>query len=108
MILKDHMVVSAIESLINVCNKTGTTLYASDLNSGNKGAALSYGLYEYQDGVESGYKAIEILRDKKHPSDIPSTVIKNFTLKVNTKTMSTQGLEINKDLLFLIQSGEAI
>lgn len=108
MVLKDNMVVSGMESLINVCNKNGKTLYASDLNSGDKGAALSYGIHEYDDGVESAKKAIEILKYGKKPSEIPSSVNMQFKIKVNTKTMRKQGLDVSDELLFAMKSGEVI
>ena len=108
LVLKDNMVVSGIESLVTICNRSGTTLYASDLNSGDKGAALSYGVYEYQDGVESAARAQEILKDGKKPSDIPSTATTEFKLKLNTKTMKEQKLVIDDRLMFLMKSGEVI
>jgi len=108
MVLKDNMVVSGIESLVNLCNRAGKTLYASDLNSGDKGAALSYGVREYQDGVESALKAIEILKHGKKPTDVPSCATTKFKIKVNTKTMNQQGLSLCPELLLVMQSGEVI
>jgi putative ABC transport system substrate-binding protein len=108
LVLKDNLVVSGIESLVNLCSKHKKTLYASDLNSGDKGAALSYGVYEYQDGVESALKAIEILKEGKQPTDIPSTATMGFKIKVNTKTMHTQGLDLSPELLFVMKSGEVV
>jgi putative ABC transport system substrate-binding protein len=108
LVLKDNLVVSGIESLENLCSKHKKNLYASDLNSGDKGAALSYGVYEYQDGVESALKAIEILKDGKKPTDIPTTATMGFKIKVNTKTMREQGLDLSSDLLFVMKSGEVV
>ncbi len=108
LVLKDNLVVSGIESLVNLCSKHNKTLYASDLNSGDKGAALSYGVYEYQDGVESALKAIQILKDGKKPTDIPSTATMGFKIKVNTKTMRQQGLDLSPELLFVMKSGEIV
>lgn len=108
MVLKDNMVVSGIESLVNLCDRTGTTLYASDLNSGDKGAALSYGIREYQDGVESAYKVLAILKDGKKPSEVPSSANVQFKIKVNTKTAAKQGLDVSNALLFAMKSGEVL
>lgn len=108
MILKDNLVVSGIEGLVNLCNRMHKVLYASDLNSGEKGAVLSYGVREYDDGVESAYKAIEILKEGKLPKEIPSSVCKNFKIKVNTAAMKSQRLQIDPLILKLIKSGEAI
>ena len=108
LVLKDNLVVSGIESLVSICGKYKKTLYASDLNSGDKGAALSYGVYEYQDGVESALKAIQILKDGKKPTDIPSSATMGFKIKVNSKTMHEQGLDLSAGLLFVMKSGEVV
>lgn len=108
MVLKDNLVVSGIEGLVNICNRMHITLYASDLNSGDKGAALSYGVYEYDDGVESAHKAVQILKDRKKPSEIPSSVCQDFRIKVNTQTMALQNLEIEAHILRLMKSGEVV
>lgn len=108
LVLKDNMVVSGIESLITLCNRNNKTLYASDLNSGDKGAALSYGVYEYQDGVNSALKALIILNDAKKPTDVPSTMTGDFKLKLNTKTMVEQNLKIDDRLFLLMKSGEVV
>lgn len=107
-VLKDNLVVSGIESLVNLCNRTRTLLYASDLNSGEKGAALSYGVSEYEDGVEAAFKAIEILKEKKDPGTIPSSFSDRFNIRFNTATMKLQGLTIDPVLFSLIKSGEVI
>lgn len=108
MVLRDNLVVSGIESLINLCNRMQKTLYASDLNSGDKGAALSYGVYESGYGIESAYKAIDILKHGKNPSEIPSSACRDFKIKVNTKTMALQKLDIDANVLQVMKSGEVI
>ena len=108
LILKDNLVVLGIESLVTLCNKYGITLYASDLNSCNKGAALSYGVSEYQYGVEAARKAYAILHDGKKPIDIPTTIVDDFKLRVNPQTMKMQQLQIDERLLFLMKSCEVI
>lgn len=108
LMFKDNTVVSGIETLVNLCNRNKITLYASDLDSGSKGAALSYGAQEYDYGKESAYVAISILRDHKTPAEIPIRDLNKFHIRVNQKTASLQNLEINKDLLFLIKAGQIV
>lgn len=107
-VLKDNMVVSGIESLVTLCNKTGTTLYASDLNSADKGAALAFGVREYDDGVLSARKALEILQDHKKPSEIASELNVAFRIKVNSQTMQQQDLDLSDELLFVMKSGDVV
>jgi putative ABC transport system substrate-binding protein len=107
-VLKDNLVVSAIESVISLCNRRGIFLYASDLNSADKGAALAYGVREYDDGVESAHKARAILCDHKQPSDVPSSATANFKCKIHGAALKAQGIGLDERLLFLLSKGEVI
>ena len=95
LIFTDHTTVSGVDSLITLCNRYGVTLYASDLNSGDKGAALSYGVIQYDLGVDAGYVALKILDDKKSPQSIPIIEPTTKRLKINTTTASKQGLNLS-------------
>lgn len=93
-ILKDNTVVSALDALVKLCNQSHVTLMTSDLDSVDRGAALGFGVSEYDLGVASAHKAIKILCDNKKPKDIASSCAENFHLKINKKTLSLQGLSI--------------
>lgn len=108
MVLKDNTVVSAIDSLIKLCNQHGVLLYASDLDSVDKGAAAAFGVQEKNYGIGSAEKALIILNKGKKATQIPITHAKGFTLKVNTKTMNQQGLKLDANQLFLMRSCEVI
>lgn len=105
MVLKDNTVVTGLDVLVKLCNKQGIPLIASDLDSVDRGAALGYGVFEYDFGVESAKKALMILKDGKSPSDIPTTPLNIFKLRVNSSVLAQQGLEISPEILFFIQSG---
>jgi putative ABC transport system substrate-binding protein len=107
-VLKDNLVVSAIESVVSLCNRRGIFLYASDLNSADKGAVLAYGVREYDDGVESAHKAKIILCDHKQPSQVPSSATTTFKFKINGKMLKSQGLELDERLLFILSKGEVV
>jgi putative ABC transport system substrate-binding protein len=96
MILTDHTTVSGIDSLITLCNRYNVTLYASDLNSGNKGAALSYGVTQYDLGVDAATLALKILNDSLRPTDIPIVSPQSKKLKINRTTMQKQGLTLSQ------------
>lgn len=108
LVLKDNTVVSAIDSLIKLCNQYGITLLATDLDSVDKGAALAFGVKEYDYGVDAAKKAQLILEENKHPSDVPSTPAQNHKIKLNTQVMHKQGLSLSKITLFLMQSSIVI
>src|SRR3990167_473247 len=65
LVLIDNTVVAGIEALVTLCNRYGVTLLTSDLASGKKGAALAYGITEYESGSGAAFKAQEILIDGK-------------------------------------------
>lgn len=103
-IFKDNTVVSGIEGLVKLCNHYGVTLYASDLNSGIKGAAIAYGITERESGIQAAQKAYVILHDHKAPTDIPLTLLKNMIMMINKETMQQQQLAIDSQLLFLLEN----
>lgn len=98
LVLKDNTVVSGIDSLITLCNRYGVALFVSDLNSGQKGAAIAYGIKEYDSGVGAALKAEQIFAGKK-PADIPITPIDKLTLVINKNTMKQQNLLLDPELL---------
>jgi len=95
LIFTDHTTVAGIDSLITLCNRYGVTLYASDLNSGDKGAAISYGMMQYDFGAQAGKLALEILDHHKKPKDIPIAETTLKRTKINTATAHKQALNIS-------------
>lgn len=99
LILKDTLVVSGIEGLVALCNRFRVPLCASDLNSGDKGAAFAYGVTEYSYGTASAKQALEILKNKKSPSQVPSIFISDFKIKLNKCALHKQGVDCDEKVL---------
>lgn len=98
MIFKDSTVVSAIESLVKAANFHKVPLYASDLDSVAKGAALGFGIEEEKTGEESGALAARVLlREEELFSQ--KIFLKPQMLLINTSAASMQGLSIPEDAL---------
>ncbi|BDC34911.1 ABC transporter substrate-binding protein [Candidatus Dependentiae bacterium Noda2021] len=95
LILKDNTTVSGLDSLLTLCKRYQIPLVASDLNSGNKGAVLSYGIKEYDSGVEAAKKALLILEHNKMPNNIPVSAVETLIMQVNTSQQSTQGITLD-------------
>jgi putative ABC transport system substrate-binding protein len=95
LIFTDHTTVSGVDSLITLCNRYGVALYASDLNSGDKGAAISYGVMQYDFGADAGKIAVEVLDHHKKPKDIPITEPTIKRIKINSATMKKQGINLS-------------
>jgi putative ABC transport system substrate-binding protein len=104
LVLKDNTIVSALDALVRLCNRYGITLYASDLNSGEKGAALAFGVVEKEFGTQAGKKALTMLEQQQQPQEIPITALNEFKVTINTTTMHQQNLLLSPTQLFLLTS----
>lgn len=108
LIFTDHTTVSGVDSLITLCNRYGVTLYASDLNSGDKGAALSFGVLQYDLGSAAAQLVHAILEQHKKPTDLPIVILQNNRLKINSATAQKQGLTLSDAQLQEIQKNGGI
>jgi len=107
---RDAFLLRTAENVINLCNRYGTTIFCSDLNSIEKGAAFGLGVDETLNGKISAAYSKKILLDHKKTSDIP---IFNFEdngniLMVNEKALQAQNLPLSPELLFILKNGFVI
>ena len=107
-IFKDNTVVPAVDGLVKLCSRYGVTLFVSDLDSVDKGAALGFGVHEYMFGVNAAQCALEILLEHKKPSEVPIRLTNNFKFKINSKTMQAQKVIIDSQQLALMQVTEIV
>lgn len=103
MILIDNTVVAGIDSLVTLCGRYGVTLLASDLNSGDKGAALAFGAHQRDYGSVGARMVFDILEKQQSPGSITVSPLPDQLLKINTKTMEQQGLHLSKERLVQLQ-----
>jgi putative tryptophan/tyrosine transport system substrate-binding protein len=106
LVLKDHIILMGLDLLIRFCEERNITLYCSDLNSADRGAALAFGVHEYEYGSYGADVAYHILKEKKNPGTIPVAVITEQHAKLNTKTMRKQGLDLSEEqILTFVERG---
>lgn len=103
MVLKDHTVVSGIDGVIKLCNQHHITLFTTELDSGDKGAALSFGVHEQDFGIQGASLARKILEENMKPETLSCIKINSHKLKLNTKTMNSQGLSLSPDFLTFLK-----
>jgi len=108
LVLKDNTVVSAIDSVIKLCNLHHVTLLTTDLDSGDKGAVLSYGVEERQFGVYGAQLARKILEEKIVPATLSCVEIKERVFKINARMLEQQGLVISSEQLLLYKFTKVI
>jgi len=99
LILTDHTTVAGLDALVKLCNQRGIILYASDLNSADRGAALAFGVTEFMHGETAAYKALQIIDKKKSAQKIPITSLAHASvLKINDKAMELQGRRVTSSI----------
>lgn len=108
LILKDVGILTARDALVKLCNAYGVTLFASDLNTGEHGAALAYGVKEYDFGIEGAYKAHQILEKNILPAAIASTEAPCSKLLINKSAAAQQKLIIEQALFNVINNCQVI
>jgi len=100
-IVTDNTVVSALESVIKVCNQEKIVLILADPSTVDKGALASYGIDYFSLGKKSGEIAVKIIKGAK-PSDIPIQTItdpKDLQFVVNLDTAKTIGISVSEEIL---------
>ena len=88
LILKDHLIVSAINLLIKEVNSRKIPLIASDEGSVIAGATIAIGVKEKDIGIVSGEVAKEILTEQKNKS----VKMDSLTLFINEKSFLKQNI----------------
>jgi putative ABC transport system substrate-binding protein len=99
MILKDHTVVTAIDPLVSLCDEYGVCLYASDLNSSAQGAALAFGIEDYEYGKQAALLIDQICREKKPAHTLPIQSEQGKRLQLNRKHLRPQKIELSPEQL---------
>jgi len=100
-IVTDNTVVSALESVINVCNKEKIALIVADPSLVDKGALASYGIDYFSLGKKSGEIALKVI-DGVKPSDIPMQMISDpndLQFVINLDTAKTIGITVSEEII---------
>jgi putative ABC transport system substrate-binding protein len=94
-ILKDHLIVSGIQSVVKQAEKRFIPVMTSDEGSVISGAAFAIGVKEADIGREGAELAKEVLNGTP-PEKIPSRSLRGpFPLFVNQKACVMQGVDLN-------------
>ena len=93
-ILKDEMIVSGINTLLQQAQLKHIPVIASDDGSVSKGAAFALGVSEYQTGVDAAKVSLQILRGKS-ASQIPVHMMTHYFVFLNPTSAAKQGVNVN-------------
>ena len=96
-VLTDNTVVSALESVIKVCQQNKIPLIAGDTDSVERGAVAAYA-FDYKDlGIQAGYMAAQILSGTAI-KDIPVQYAQKLQLSVNPAAAEAMGVTLPAEL----------
>ncbi len=107
-IFKDHTTVSAVDGLIKLCTQHRVTLMTSDLDSGIKGAALSFGVEEEMFGQCGAAVARQILENGIAVGTIACREPGSHYLQINQASCKQQGLEIEAQKMLLLGTTKVV
>jgi putative ABC transport system substrate-binding protein len=94
----DNTVVSALEAVIKVCERTQLPLFSADTDSVKRGAIAAMGFDYYQHGKQTGAMARKILAGAK-PESLPVEFQKDLVFHVNPKAAERMGLNLDKAIV---------
>jgi putative tryptophan/tyrosine transport system substrate-binding protein len=94
----DNTVVSALEAVIKVCERTKLPLFSADTDSVKRGSIAAMGLDYYQHGKQTGAMARKILAGAK-PEALPVEFQKELVFHVNPKAAERMGLNLDKAII---------
>lgn len=89
----DNTVVSAFESAVKVATQNRLPLFATDVASAKRGAAVALGMDYYRLGRQTGAMALRFFKGQKL-GDMPVETLKKMLLHVNLKTAPKMGLKV--------------
>lgn len=90
----DNMVVSGVDSIVQVVNKNKIPFFSSDRDSVEKGAFATVGFKYYDHGYQVGQMAVDVLKNGKKPADMKVTVPDKLDVIMNLKAAELQGIEV--------------
>lgn len=94
----DNTVVSSLEAVVKVCERTKLPLFSADTDSVERGTIAAMGFDYYLHGKQTGAMARKILAGTK-PEAVPVEFQENLTFHINPKAAQRMGLVIDKAIL---------
>ncbi len=96
-VLTDNTIVSAFESVVQVCEENDIPLIAGDIDSVERGAVAAYAFDYYDHGYQAGQIAVQVLQGTPI-SEIPVQYAQDLKLAINTTAAEAMGVTLPEDL----------
>ena len=95
----DNTVISALESVVKVCEENKIPLFAADTDSVQRGVLAAIAVDYYRMGRQTGDMAYRILTQGAKPADMPVESLKNLMLYVNLSMAKKYGVTVPESLI---------
>ncbi len=95
----DNTVISALESVVKVCEESKIPLFAADTDSVQRGVVAAVALDYYRMGKQTGEMAYRIMKDGAKPADMPVESLKDLQLYVNLPAAKKYGVTLPEALV---------
>ncbi|REE81524.1 putative ABC transport system substrate-binding protein [Paenibacillus taihuensis] len=99
----DNMVVSGVDSIIQVAQKNKIPFFSSDRDTVEKGAFATVGFKYYDHGYQAGQMAVDILKNGKKPGEIKVSMQEKLDLILNLKAAESLGITVTDDMKKAVQ-----
>jgi len=94
----DNTVISALETVVKVCEKEKTPLFSADVDSVKRGTVAALAFDYYQHGYQTGLMAKRLLADGADPASTAVETQKELILHLNLKAASKMGVTVPQDV----------
>lgn len=95
----DNTVISALESVIKVCEQEKMPLFSADVDSVQRGTVAALAFDYYQHGYQTGLMAKRLLVDKADPGSTCVETQQELILHLNQKAAAKMGVKVPEDVL---------
>lgn len=102
----DNMVVSGVDTIIEVANENQMPFFSSDRDTVERGAVATVGFKYYDHGYQAGQIAVDILQNGTDPGEIPVTFPDKLDFILNLKAAEAQGIEVTDAMKNMVNDPE--
>jgi putative ABC transport system substrate-binding protein len=99
LVVSDNTVSSGFEALVKAANENDIPVFGTSASYPPRGAAASYGINPYQEGLDSGAMVVNYLDGKMDIASSPIEIQDAILLTVNPGAAVEQGIELPQALL---------
>jgi len=94
----DNTVISALESVIKICEQEKLPLFSADVDSVKRGTVAALAFDYYRHGYQTGLMAKRIMVDGLFPAEVPVETQQELVLHLNLKAAKKFGVTVPEDV----------